>query len=203
MNSTKIQLSANELALVQNAEWLLTKNAIIEKVIVLFGDIAHEVQQTIRRSPAALPAEVLMPSPKISKGEKYQGLPYVILDYPRLFGKENIFAIRTLFWWGHFFSVTLHLRGQYKTDHIAALQKNIALLRQHDFYICVAENEWQHDFAATNYTALSQLDNTAIEKILSGNDFCKLSVRMSLQQWDQSIKTLTDLYQVVVQSITY
>ena len=53
-------------------------------------------------------------SPKISKGENYRGLPYVMLDYPRLFGREEVLAIRTFFWWGHGFSVTLHLKGGYR-----------------------------------------------------------------------------------------
>ena len=53
-------------------------------------------------------------SPKISKGENYKGLPWLVLDYPRYFNKEDIFAIRTLFWWGNFFSITLHISGKYK-----------------------------------------------------------------------------------------
>ena len=61
-----------------------------------------------------LPAEVAEISPKISKGENYNGLPYVMFDYPRFFTKENVFAVRTFFWWANYFSVTLHLKGEYK-----------------------------------------------------------------------------------------
>ena len=43
MNVAKIQLSAEELSLVQNAEWLLTKNTIIEKVYAMFGELAHDM----------------------------------------------------------------------------------------------------------------------------------------------------------------
>ena len=49
---------------------------------------------TINGKPDFLPAEMLFHSPKISKGENYKGLPYVMLDYPRCFGKTDIFAIR-------------------------------------------------------------------------------------------------------------
>ena len=38
MSPAKIQLSVEELQLVQNAQWLLTKNIIIEKVYTLFGE---------------------------------------------------------------------------------------------------------------------------------------------------------------------
>jgi hypothetical protein len=113
MDSAKIQLSAEELSLVQNAGWLLTKNTIIEKVFALFGDVAHQMRDNFAAGEGIIPAEVLVPSPKISKGENYKGLPWVMLDYPRFFNREDAFAIRTMFWWGHFFSVTLHLKGAY------------------------------------------------------------------------------------------
>ncbi len=35
-----------------------------------------------------------------------------MLDYPRAFGRDSIFACRTFFWWGRFFSLTLHLAGR-------------------------------------------------------------------------------------------
>ena len=58
-----------------------------------------------------LPEAVIQSSPKITRGENYQLLPYVILDYPRCFQKEQVFAIRTMFWWGKGISITLHVSG--------------------------------------------------------------------------------------------
>lgn len=202
MNPAKIQLSADELALVQNGNWLLTKNAIIEKAVALFGELASHIRQDHHAFLSLLPAEVIAISPRISKGEKYQGLPYVILDYPRVFGREDIFAVRTLFWWGNYFSVTLHLRGRYKAQYVPVLEKHVSLLQEHHFLISITADEWQHDLATAHYTPLDQLDQAAFSAILAGNDFCKLSVRISLQQWDQSKKILMDLYQVIFQTIT-
>ena len=77
------------------------------------------VQENVNRG-FNLPEEVLIQSPKISRGENYNGLPYVMLDYPRCFGKEDVFAMRTMFWWGNFFSITWHLKGKYSKEYIAA-----------------------------------------------------------------------------------
>src|SRR5688500_20050079 len=115
MDLAKIQLSQEELVLVQNADWLLTKNRIIGKVYEMFGMLVADVQMMPEKNSVLLP-EIFAASPKISKGENYMGLPYVMLDYPRCFGKSDTFAIRTMFWWGNFFSVTLHLKGRYKKD---------------------------------------------------------------------------------------
>jgi hypothetical protein len=108
MNEAKIQFSQEELELVENAGLILTKNTIIRKIHELFGLISEQMKSELQI--ASLPEEIKQTSPKISKGENYKGLPYVVLDYPRLFTRENIFAVRTLFWWGHYFSVTLQLK---------------------------------------------------------------------------------------------
>src|ERR1700722_6862028 len=101
MIATKIKLSPDELSTAQNAGLILTKNAIIQKTISLFSMLSENMQHDLLN--VELPQEIKTTAPKISKGENYQGLPYVVLDYPRLFGKENTFAIRTLFWWGNYF----------------------------------------------------------------------------------------------------
>ena len=133
MDLAKIQLSKEELVLVQNADVLLTKNRIIKKVYELFGSIIPDMQQLLARN-LRLPSAVFIASPKISKGENYLGLPYVMLDYPRCFGKEDIFAIRTMFWWGNFFSITLHLRGVYKNQFMPAVLQNLSFFGKKSFF---------------------------------------------------------------------
>lgn len=201
MDAAKIQLSAEELTLVQNAHWLLTKNNIIEKVIGLMGNLVPAMKHILSQAVTPLPTAVSTSSPKISKGEKYEGLPWVMLDYPRVFGKEDVWAIRTFFWWGHYFSITFHLKGAYKERYQAVLLQNCAILKQHDFYICIADDEWQHHFMEDNYIPLHQLDDQSIEKILSGNNFCKLSAKIPLKQWEQANELLVHLYQVILQSV--
>lgn len=201
--SAKIQLSEEESTLVRNAHWLLTKNNIMEKVVQLFGQLVPAYQAAAPSSQQPLPQAVAAASPKISKGEKYEGLPWVMLDFPRAFGKEDTFAIRTFFWWGHFFSLTLHLKGAYKQQYLAMLMENKPLLEQYGFYICVADDEWLHHFEEDNYIPLHQLDQPSIEQLLSGNDFCKLSAKIPLEQWELANEKLVQLYQVLLQAMGY
>ncbi|WP_205508803.1 hypothetical protein [Longitalea arenae] len=201
MDAAKIQLSAEELSLVQNAGWLLTKNTIIEKVYALFGEIAQEVQGDPTGLAALGIENVLVPSAKISKGENYKGLPWVVLDFPRSFDRQHTFAIRTMFWWGHFFSVTLHLKGRYKDQFQQKLIVNLPLLTAQQFYLCVSEDEWRYEFEEDNYKPLTQLDSSAIEKILLANDFCKLSAKISLPQWNESKALILGLYKTIVKTI--
>ena len=121
MDTSKIQLSAEEMQLVSNSAWILTKHRIIEKVYRLFGDCAAEMQVYLAERKALLPGEVFRLPPKISKGEQYEALPYVVLDYPRFFTAEEVFAVRSFFWWGHYFSITLHLKGKFQQQYQQAI----------------------------------------------------------------------------------
>ncbi|HUS03429.1 MAG TPA: hypothetical protein VMY77_16935, partial [Chitinophagaceae bacterium] len=102
----KIQLSPEELELVNTTQWILSKHAITKKVYDLFGDLSLELKNEAHSYNYLFPENLQYQSGKISKGENYRLLPYVILDYPAFFWKDRIFAIRTMFWWGNFFSVT-------------------------------------------------------------------------------------------------
>ncbi|MFK5012123.1 hypothetical protein ACI4AC_27485, partial [Klebsiella pneumoniae] len=87
--------------LVNNADWILTKNLIIEKVYELFGRVAAEYIDIYKKFPDFERSTLFALSPKISKGEQYLQLPYVMLDFPRNFTDNDFFAIRTFFWWGN------------------------------------------------------------------------------------------------------
>ena len=97
------------MELVQNSEWILAKHSIIKKVYGMFGDLNELINAEPESFNYLFPEKNKNQNGKISKGENYRHLPYVILDYPAFFDKENIFTVRTIFWWGNFFSVTLHL----------------------------------------------------------------------------------------------
>lgn len=199
MNVAKIQLSEEELLLVQNAEWLLTKNRIIGKVYELFGHLATDVQRLLER--LSLPEETCTISPKISKGENYQGLPYVMLDYPRCFGKSDTFAVRTMFWWGNFFSTTLQLKGIYKDQFLPSIQRNLRLLSENNLYLHIHFDEWRHDFENDNYVLIADADQETIKKNLLEKNFCKLAGKIDLNNWETIPARLLKFYETMLMSV--
>lgn len=187
--------------MVQNAEWLLTKNRIISKVYEMFGSLADEYRATIVNK-RGLAEDVLKPAPKIFKGENYQGLPYVMLDYPRSFGKEDTFAVRTMFWWGHYFSITLHLKGKHKREFLPRLSGSIQLLSHHNFYIGIDENEWEHEINPANFELITnQSDN--VERLLHAHEFCKIAGKLDLSQWHLAHAHLLSLYEVLFHQVLF
>jgi hypothetical protein len=179
---SKLMLSDDELQLVTNTSWILTKRKIIDKVNGLLGDIAEKQKQVIENEKAWLPEAVVLSTPKIAKGENYLQLPYLLLDYPRCFDAVDVFAIRTMFWWGNFFSITLHLSGKYKENFQQKIVDNIDAAKQ-DFFICTHENQWLHHFEADNYIAVKQLSGKALTDIVHKKQFIKLAIKFPLQPW--------------------
>lgn len=130
-------------------------------------------------SPALVRAGV-----KLSRGANYRQLPYRVLDFPRHFGPDGFFAIRSMFWWGNFFSSTLLLSGAYKIAYTEPLVTALPMLREEGYYTCVAEDPWQHSFEPTNYRSLQEYSDAAIVQHWQQHPFLKLAKKIPLQQWE-------------------
>jgi hypothetical protein len=201
--SSKLILSHGEMELVTNTDWILTKRIVIDKVNTMFGALAGSMRHMILAEQKDLPAAALLSTPKIAKGENYRLLPYVILDYPRCFDKENIFAVRTMFWWGNFFSCTLHLSGVYKRQFEPALLNNIAAMQKDGFYICINKNEWEHHFETANYIAAGELSELQIGTIINQQQFIKLAAKFSLHQCNEMDVLLEKCFSAILQLLKY
>lgn len=190
MDFAKIGLSKEELALVKNADWILTKNGILEKVRLLFAELQVEQGNYMKESGSYLGQEILMGTPKISRGENYEGLPYVVLDQPRIFRKPDIFAIRTFFWWGNFFSITLQLAGTYKEMYWERIVAGYDLLAQQGYALGIHSDPWVHHHREDNYRAVTDYAATDFAVKLRHADFIKLSKRISLEEWNEAGENL-------------
>ena len=185
MSEAKIRLSNVEMDLVKNSDWILTKRHIIDKVYNLFGILAEEYVLLMKNCENQLPAGITSIPPKISKGENYHGLPFVVLDYPRFFEKENSFAVRSFFWWGNFFSSTIQVKGEYKKTIAERLYASYTFLSENNYFVCISNNEWDFRFNENNFIPVKKLNSSEWEEIIYRNNFIKLSVFISLNQWNE------------------
>ena len=195
-DQAKIHLSTLEMELVNNKEWIFTKKQIIEKVYLLFGDLHHSYRKIVEDEKQFLPAIFQRPGGKISKGENYKGLPYLILDYPAIFSKENIFAIRTMFWWGNFFSISLHLSGENfkNTNPVSHL---LASFQRNNFFVCINENEWEHSFHSTNFIDIKEMGEGQIKNICK-KDFFKVAKKIELSEWNNAPDFLEQSFKEII-----
>lgn len=113
MQRSKLVFSTAELQLACNQQVILTKNRIIGKVYERFGVLGRMLFEEAGPLQSLFPAETAV-LPKISKGEQYNGFPWVMLDYPRWFnGEKGHLALRVMFLWGNYFLVQTQVSGNY------------------------------------------------------------------------------------------
>jgi len=182
MDEAKIQFSVAEMELMNNAEVILTKNRALQKIRLLLEGVQQEMEHQVYQDSIYRSSQLFQVPAKISKGENYQGLPYQVLDYPRYFDSVNIFAIRTLFWWGNTFSSTLHLSGDQKETFLPAIEQGYALLKEQQYSIGLNEDPWQHHFEEDNYKPIAELDEDSFIKHCRQYDHLKIAKQWPL--WD-------------------
>ena len=179
-DAAKVTLSAGELAMANDKNIILTKQAIIDKTFLLFGGLVPTITETFQ--PIVAPhAALCNVVPKIFKGENYNGFPYVMMDYPACFEKHHIFAVRTMFWWGNFISITIQLSGRHKMYWEKNVLKKSA--SNPHLYVAVGNEEWQHHFEEDNYLLFSSL-NAAQKNDLTTKTFIKIALKYKLHHWN-------------------
>lgn len=179
MEVSKIRLSSAEMELMQNAEIILTKNRILEKMSALLEEVRDKQIDFAQKNN--LTADIFKVSPKISKGENYLGLPYLILDYPRYSFENNFFFIRTMFWWGKFFSCTLHLAGNTKENFKERIKQSYPQLK--GYYINVNNDQWVHHLEESHYRKTDLLTKEQFGENCENFHHIKIAGRHSLTQW--------------------
>lgn len=185
MDVSKIQLSSAEMELVLNAGIILTKNRVLSKVHALLDEVQQKQLSYIGLN---LKNEICAVPPKISKGENYEGLPYLILDYPRLSSSNNLFFIRSMFWWGNFFSSTLHLSGNAKMKFKNNIAQSYGQLQK--YFIGISEDPWRHHFEKNNYSRIGSITSTEFHEHCEKFDHIKIAAKYPLSEWDQASSKL-------------
>jgi hypothetical protein len=127
------------------------------------------------------------------------GLPYVILDFPRLSDPDEFVFIRIMFWWGHFFSSTLQVGGNRKEGVCKHAASKLDLLQSSDYYLCVNSDPWAHHFEATNYSKLSEMDKEIFLENASRSDYIKIAAKWPLSEWHFAADELFESWKFLLQ----
>lgn len=174
-------LTDHELTILQDTDFLLTKARALNKVEELLLETRTALEAVVRESGFPFPPGAVLSGGKISRGDNYRGLPYRVLDQPALLTNDNIFAFRTMFWWGHFFSITLHLQGDSLERFRRGLAGRIGQLAEKELYIGIGNTPWEYHYGRDNYAPLETVHRAHLEK----SSFLKLSRKTELVEWER------------------
>ncbi len=180
MDRVKLQLSEEEKVLVSDPAVILTKNRILEKVDLLLGSLSELQVKRAKELAHRLPGAFFQQAPKISRGQQYRQMPWLMLDFPRCFESAETLAIRQFFWWGHLFSSSLLATGALKDQVCAGAWRTIP-----GIYACVHASPWEHHFEADNFRLAANLTDAEFQAICQ-KEFIKLAFMLPITDWEQA-----------------
>jgi len=124
-------------------------------------------------------------------------------DYPAFFTRDDIFAFRTMFYWGHFISFTVHLQGVYATKYSSQLiEKLRGISEEKDIYFCVNDTPWEYLYKENNYRLLSSLKLNQINEQINKNSFVKLSCKLPISKIHQSSDYMMGFFKCIISSLS-
>lgn len=192
MDGAKIRLSEEEKMLVTDSHWILTKNGVLKKANVLLTQVMEVQSAWIAGHTGLLPQLLEHSSPKISRGDNYHGLPWLMLDQPRLFTHTDTAAIRCFFLWGHYFSITLQLEGTMNDLLKPAISKAFRLLAAKGYQLAISGQRWDHQVNNESFRALSAMDEPSFVAHADTHPFLKLVLTIPLDDWESAAARLSD-----------
>ncbi len=187
-------LTEKELLILQDTDFLLTKATVLEKITELLGQTREELKRCVDNSNFSFPEGTDILNGKISRGENYKNLPYMVLDYPALFSTKTVFAYRTMFWWGNFFSASLHIEGIALNYYRNSITSSFEKLLNKNIYIGVGETPWQYHYEEDNYSLL----NEAHRDFITNSKFLKLSKKIELKKWNDVPEFSTNFFELML-----
>lgn len=174
-----MKLHPEEEQILLNVDFIQKKRIVTEKIIDDLSGFKDKIVLLIKNlDQGHFITQFKSNYPKISRGENYGGLPYFMLDYPRIFEEENTFAIRTMVYWGNFFSFTIQLSGENQRFFSRRLLADIDQFS--NYYCCINNTPWEYHYKEDNYQLINELPRPKLTEILENKPFLKLSVRHHL-----------------------
>ena len=149
-----------EVKLLNTVDIFLHKPAIMKKAEANLTALKQEVIKTLSQAPHPCPPESDIVKGQIVRGENHKGFPFISLDMPQMFSKNQMFTYRTLFWWGHDLIFSLIL----KQDNQDPLIEKLIQLKGHP--------EWEKDMK--NFIPLFGTSDIKIRDTINSVNYIKI-----------------------------
>jgi hypothetical protein len=192
------ELSLKQLVLIQNGEILITKKQALANIEQLMLQCIPRLRSIVES--AHLITKPAQPDFKLSRGDNYHDLPYRVLDYPRQFTQDNIFAGRIIFLWAGSFSVQFHLAGEallrIHTERVLQILKD----NDRSWNVGVNDDPWQHHFTPDNYQVLYEASTEQIKAVLA-KPYLKLAKKIPLTDYKNLEDFAVNTYQVFFETL--
>ena len=203
---TKIILSEEERLAINNCRFFEVKREISHKVESIFSGVVNDQELKLDWKKIIAQQDWKILEGKISRGENYKGFPWLMLDYPRNFSnenvfavrnffwwgfyfacKKNVFAVRNFFWWGFYFACNFQLSGESLKKYLPIIERNQEQLAEKKIYLSLNKSSWIHKVDEENFVLLKSDNLKMISSTAVRNGYLKLSAVHTLSEFEKAV----------------
>lgn len=185
MRKSTIKLTKHELDFASDTIYPETKQTVMLKMQQLFTACGQKLNQNTLYQELTANTKF-----KITKGEQYKSLPYMVLDSPQIKGPEIDLVFRTLFWWGHYVSCNLIV----STTKLEQEQDYTAIKQLPKTRLLTGNDLWEQDLDSAEFSKCSALSVAEIEHLIHTQTYVKLSRKIPLRKHAQLPELMDMVY---------
>lgn len=185
MRKSTNKLTKHELDFASSIEYPLLKHEVMLKISALMAQTGQQLSQTFHENQLIDLAQY-----KITKGERYKQMPYIVLDFPQIKGPDFNIVLRTMFWWGHYFTCSLIVKTSLLD--LEKTVKNIKKLKK--TRILTGSNLWEQELEMDDYSKIPDLNKKQMMKLLESSNYMKLSCKINLRHYTSLAGHATEIY---------
>ena len=187
MEAPKVTLSEAEYLLLSDPAVILTKNSVVNKIGQFFGELGNHFYLLSTELRKTNP-EIFEAQPKVSRGEKHRELPWVMLDYPRLFDHEGHIAVRCFCWWGHYYSIQLQASGKFLDAFVQAFRL-MPETQSSAWYAGLTDDPWDLQLPPVVWEEITN------RSLTDSAAFFKMAKKIPISEWEHLENILTDHFE--------
>ena len=169
-----LPLTDTERRLLQDTTFFPAKAAIAEKVKQWLTELRDALRTEMASGCFLAPEGTDVQQGQLVKGEHLLDFPYHYLDCPKYFSQGEMFAYRTLVWWGHHVVFALILQGEHLARYKANLLAAYDQLADRGLSLLMTDTPWEWRQGDAYLLPLLRRNRDVVEAALAGRPFLKL-----------------------------
>jgi len=165
-----INLTNNQLNLISDTNYPIEKLKALQNIKLLLQQTADCIMQHNECKPF-----IFGVAAKLTHGENYLQLPYIIIDIPQLTSNKPHLNARVMFWWGNYFAC------QYFINQKILYQFNLHDFIKHmaDDAVFITDNLWDNNIHSASWLKTTANETQKQEQFLQA-DIIKICAIMPI-----------------------
>ncbi len=167
--------SPKEVACIADTEFFRAKAKITLQVRKILDELHGHLKSELKGRDLLAPQNFKPDAVQFVKGEHLEDFPYQYLDFPRYYTREEKFAFRSLFWWGHHMVFALILEGPNIRRYKENIINRFSDIADKHICLCLSSSLWEWKDGSGFTMELTHDRKSQTAAVLANRSFLKVA----------------------------